>query len=284
MSNFLGSVHKNAAAFFMHYLETIGIYDISKVTNKITADFIPFAQQKWKASMGKNLPNTRYFLEFLSDQNLIDKFVPEALHVSFPTSRKIRHGFTNDEIQAMLSIIDRSTNIGKRDYAILFLAAHTGLRSVDIRQLKLKSIKWEQGEIQIVQSKTQNPLILPLLEDVGNAISDYILNVRPKFKDRPVFLTIKPPFNGLTDLDDIVSKYAHLSGIAKTTKASLTIHSFRRGLGLSLLTADIPLSQIMEVLGHTKQNSTKKYLAIDIENLRSCAVPMIEYAPKGDTL
>jgi len=158
------------------------------------------------------------------------------------------------------------------------------LRSIDIRQLKLNHIKWEQAEIHIVQSKTQKPLILPLIKDVGDALSDYILNARPRIKDKPIFLTSKHPYSSIRCLNDIVKKYAHFSGVADTTKASLSIHSFRRGLGVSMLVADVPLSRISEVLGHTKENSTKKYLALNVENLRNCTTPMAMFAPKEGKL
>ena len=276
------SGNKSDARLFMYYLESKGAEDIKKLDNSTVAGFIPFVSGMRKASIGNTLINARHFLMFLRDQGKLDEKVPEALHVHISRPKKIQYGFSNDEVNAMLRAVDQSTYMGKRDYAILILAARTGLRSVDIRQLKLSDIKWEQGEIHIVQSKTQKPLILPLMEDVGDAISEYILNVRPRLKDKPVFLTIKHPYNGIRYLNDIVEKYARISGVADTTKAPLTIHSFRRGLGVSMLKADVPLSEIVEVLGQTRKNSAKKYLALDVDNLRSCATPMSAFIPKGE--
>lgn len=273
---------KYDAKLFMYYLESIGVDDIGKIDNTTVAKFIPFVSSIRKATVGDAVYNVRHFLLFLHDQGLINERVPEALHIYISRPKKIRYGFSNDEVNAILDSVDRSTDIGKRDYAILILAAHTALRSVDIRQLKLNDIKWEQAEIHIVQSKTQKPLILPLLEVVGDAISEYILNVRPKLKDKPIFLTIKHPYSGLECLDDIVEKYAKISGVAESTKAPLTIHSFRRGLGVSMLKADVPLSEILEVLGHTRQTSANKYLAVDVDNLRICATPMGLFVPKED--
>lgn len=272
--------NRNDAKLFMHYLETKADIDIKVLDNATAARFIPFVSESKKASVGNTLINVRHFLKFLYDQGLIEQYVPEALHVSISRPKKIHYGFTQQETNAILQSVDTSTAIGKRDYAILMLAAKTGLRSIDIRQLKLSHIKWEQAEIHIVQSKTQKPLILPLMKDVGNAISDYILNARPRIKDKPIFLTSKHPYNGIRYLNDIVKKYACLSCVADTTKASLSIHSFRRGLGVSMLAADVPLSRISEVLGHTKENSTKKYLALNIENLRNCTTPMDMFVPK----
>lgn len=276
------SGNKSDARLFMYYLESKGVEDIGNLDNSTAAGFIPFASGMRKASIGNTLINTRHFLMFLHDKGKIGGKVPEALYVHISRPKKIQYGFSNDEVSAMLEAVDRSADIGKRDYAILILAARTGLRSVDIRQLKLTDIKWGQGEIHVVQSKTQKPLILPLMEEVGDAISEYILNVRPKLKEKPVFLTMKHPYSGIRYLNDIVEKYARISGVADTTKAPLTIHSFRRGLGVSMLKADVPLSEIIEVLGQTRKNSAKKYLALDVDNLRCCATPMSSFIPKGD--
>lgn len=70
--------------------------------------------------------------------------------------------------------------MGKRDYAILLLAARLGLRASDIRNLKESDISWETNEIRITQVKTRNPLVLPLPRDVGWAIIDYYKNARPQ--------------------------------------------------------------------------------------------------------
>lgn len=63
-----------------------------------------------------------------------------------------------------------------------------GLRACDIVALKLTDIDWLRGEIRIVQSKTTNPVILPLTQDVGEALKDYILNARPSAADKEIFL------------------------------------------------------------------------------------------------
>ena len=69
--------------------------------------------------------------------------------------------------------------IGKRDYAMMVLAAQSGLRACDVVRLELGSINWRTREICLTQHKTGEPLSLPLEPESGNAIADYILNGRP---------------------------------------------------------------------------------------------------------
>ncbi|MDQ0220690.1 tyrosine-type recombinase/integrase [Peribacillus cavernae] len=98
----------------------------------------------------------------------------------------------------MLKLIDRSTCIEKRNYAMVLLAMRTGLRSIDITNLELSSIDWRNKTIAIVQQKNGRPLMLPILTDVGNALSDYILNARPQSSLPYVFLRCQSPYTKLS--------------------------------------------------------------------------------------
>ncbi|MFQ9704052.1 MAG: tyrosine-type recombinase/integrase [Enterocloster clostridioformis] len=66
---------------------------------------------------------------------------------------------------------------GKRSYAMVLLAARLGLRIGDIRNLKLHDIDWTKKQISIIRHKTQKALLLPLPEEVGWAVIDYLKNV-----------------------------------------------------------------------------------------------------------
>lgn len=79
----------------------------------------------------------------------------------------------------------------------MLLGTVLGLRACDVVALKLMDIDWLRGEIHIVQSKTSNPVILPLTQDVGEAVKDYILNVRPSTADKEIFLRINAPHKRL---------------------------------------------------------------------------------------
>jgi len=118
------------------------------------------------------------------DRYLIDSGMtglPYAGLLMAPRARdkKIYPCMPQDELTAVLEQIDRSTAVGKRDYALLILAASTGLRTRDIANIQLKDINWLQNEIHLIQGKNQNPIHLPLYKSVGTAIADYILNGRP---------------------------------------------------------------------------------------------------------
>jgi integrase len=135
--------------------------------------------------------------------------------------------YTDEEIKKVLSVIDSTSNIGKRDMAILMLAFDTELRAIDITRLCLRDIDWQSGEIHIVQSKTKRPLSLPLHASVMNAVADYILEARPKSTSKEVFLrTLSPyrPLNGANSLDGVIEKYSKLA--AKEVETIWTVELF----------------------------------------------------------
>jgi len=81
-----------------------------------------------------------------------------AIPKTIPKRRKIYPGFSNAEKLAILESADRATVKGKRNYSMMLLAANTGLRAIDIANLKLTDIDWRNCEIKIIQSKTGTPL------------------------------------------------------------------------------------------------------------------------------
>jgi len=122
---------------------------------------------------------------------------------------------TTELIVQLLSAVDRSSAKGKRDYAILLLACRLGLRAGDIRTLKLDNLHWAESTIEITQAKTGAPLTLPLTNEVGEALIDYLKSGRPQTKYREVFLKVNPPFDPFTgnNLYHIVTYWRLLSGI-----------------------------------------------------------------------
>ena len=179
----------------------------------------------------------------------------------------------------LLNEIDRGSPRGKRDYAILLLAYRLGLRIGDIRVLKLDNIDWEAETISIIQSKTKIPLTLPLTNEVGNALIDYIKTVRPKAHYREVFLKLRPPFKPFsqnTRFYDLIAQWRKIAGIQFKSRQHQGFHSLRHTLATHLLEENTPFSLIASILGHASMNSTMIYAKASVETLRQVALPMQE--------
>ena len=101
-----------------------------------------------------------------------------------------------DQVEKVLRCCDRRTKVGKRDYAILLLLARLGLRSSEVTKLTLDDIGWASGEL-LIRGKGARLDKLPLLQDVGEALANYLQNVRPHCSSRHVFIRSRAPHVGL---------------------------------------------------------------------------------------
>ena len=263
---------------FLEYLELKNIKDIADVQLVTVSLFIPSISKQYQpTSMRTVLSALRSFLRFAEKKNLINCSLSRAIPGSFGRKTLIVPTITPKEEQKLLSSVDRNTPSGKRNYAMLLLALRTGLRSIDITNLKLSDIHWKTNTIEIVQEKTGTPLALPLLTDVGNAIADYILNGRPYSQLSQIFLQTHAPYQKLSGHSSCYSvsrKIMKDAGIRQDKGDQSGFHCLRHSLAARLLSEETPLPVISSILGHRNKDSTKVYLSTDLEHLRACALSL----------
>jgi len=267
---------RSAIRLFLLYLENKGITDASKVRRNDISAYIPIISKENPAGISGILSRLRAFFRHLISKNIVDETLILSLQLQAAVRKKVRFGFSSVEADSILDAVDRSKNVGKRDYALLLLARYTGLRAVDVINLKLRDIDWNNSEIRIIQHKTKRPLILPLENNVGNAIAEYIMQARPNSNCPEIFLRTRAPYQSLGHGNGsvITRKYAKRAGVMWKHDEYKGFHSFRRSIGTNMLAANVPLSTISEVLGHSRIDSTKPYLSADMANLKMCALPL----------
>jgi len=266
--------HKIKCHHFLSFLEQNGHIDLSRVTLKDVSNFLLVIAPKYAKSMNQILTSLRCFGYFLNEKKLSPIDITLALRGVAAPHRKLQPGFTKEEAEKIIAVIDCSTPQGKRDYAALLLAKNTGLRRIDISNLKLNEIDWNNRQIRLVQTKTGVPLALPLEAEVGNAIADYILNARPSVDSPFVFIRLLKPFIKITPgcLAYILKHYMKAAGMEAHTR----MHAFRRGFGTQMLALEIPLPTISSILGHNNIDSAKPYLATNLKQLQCCAIGLTD--------
>lgn len=205
--------------------------------------------------------------------------------LSYKVSRgsKIFPALNKDEVELILELVDRHSPKGKRDYAIMLLGAVTGLRACDIAKMRLADIDWKKGEIKIVQSKTNQSLALPLTRDVGEAIQDYILNGRQQTTSDTLFLRVRPPCQGFANgvaIGYLYDRYRKQVGLPREARDGKGFHALRRSLGKNMVTSGVPVTTVAQVLGHNDIDSTKKYISLDSEHLKECALGFAGIEPQ----
>lgn len=188
-----------------------------------------------------------------------------------------------DQVGELIDSPDPATPQGLRDRALLLLAARTGLRPVDIVGLRLGDIDWQHAQITIVQHKTGTVLRLPLLADVGDAITAYLLHGRPAgVGDDHVFLRAYAPFIGLAtegDLRHITAAAFARTGIGVPEGAGYGLRVLRASLASRMLEGGTVLPVIAGALGHRGTDSVKHYLAADEEHMRACCLDFTGIEP-----
>jgi site-specific recombinase XerD len=261
---------------FLSYLESQGIGQPAEITAKHTSGYINTLLGYSYKTVEQQLCGLRSFLRYLHDNGLH----PVDLSSSMPAMKarkqlRIPSVWTQEDVTKLLGAIDRGNPAGKRDYAILLLVTRLGLRTLDIKHLKLGDIKWRENRIELIQSKTASALILPLLPDVGWAIIDYLQNGRPKVESPYLFLRHLAPLAPFSDEDrlhQIIVKYMRLAKIPISPHKKKGMHSLRHTLASRLLAEHTPLPVISDILGHIRSDSTAVYLKVDISRLRECAL------------
>lgn len=227
------------------------------------------------------LTGTRQYLTFLFSNGFVDEDFSRALpRVKTPRYAGIPHIWSKEELKTILNAVDRMSPTGKRDYAILLLVIQTGFRAADIRRLKLKDIDWKNHKVRIITAKNGQELELPLLENTGWAIIDYLQNGRPETDCDCVFTRhIAPygPIGSTSGLDFALGRYIMKAGIKLEKGERHGIHTLRNSLAKNMLDVGAPLPIISQTLGHQNVNTTAIYLKIDLEGLRKCALDISEW-------
>ena len=223
------------------------------------------------------LPSVRYTLKLIFNYMTATGrigFDPSSVFwLKVPRRNRLLPAMDADAIARVLDAIDRSTGIGKRDYAFILLGAATGLRSSDIAALRLKDIDWRKGTISIVQRKTSRAISVPLLRGAGDALQDYILNGRGGSETDRVFVT-SVGGRSLTPglLTSMFLRRCRRAGVARKPHDGFSFHSIRRSVGKRLCTAGVPLESIAQCLGHGSVRSAEHYICLAGESLAECAL------------
>ncbi len=234
----------------------------------------------YAGGLGSAISCVRLFLRFLYEHGLTAIDLSSSLPELVATRKMFCDGFAEDELDRLLARPDKATAIGKRDYAMMVLAAQSGLRACDVVRLELGSIDWRTREIRLTQHKTGEPLSMPLEPESGNAIADYILNGRPDSVIANIFLCHTGVIRPLDarSASSVVSKHMKQAGVPSKRRA---FHALRRTFGTRLLQNEVSFELIQQLLGHRDMNSMKPYLSIDEQGLKMCALPLLSQGEVG---
>ncbi|MBM7045676.1 tyrosine-type recombinase/integrase [Rhizobium lusitanum] len=178
-----------------------------------------------------------------------------------------------DQLSRVLAVCDRASLAGRRDFAILMLMSRLGLRAKEVALLSLDDIDWHGGLVQ-VHGKGGRMAAMPLPQDVGAAIADYIVDGRPSSGSRIIFHRVDTPCTPfLTATPVILIARRALKRAEITGLRSHHAHIFRHTFATMAIRSGVSLTELAQVLRHKEPDTTRIYAKLDTEGLRSLARP-----------
>lgn len=256
--------------YLLEYMTSLGYQKLSDVQPGDTIKAIEDMLEKHydPTSLVTAISGMRRFYEMFPELRQFRLEIPSRM----PRKRSIIEVYSEDE-QNKIACQLSSSDISRRDAAICLLSFETGLRSVDICNLRLGDVDWKHNAIHIVQSKTQRPLNLPIRSSYGNAMVDYLLKERPECKEDYFFLSVHAPYVKLNTTWHIVKAVVSAAGVETDGRLTGT-RMFRHNAASAMLRKGVPLPAIAEGLGHKCQDSTMVYLSTDQETMSSLTLPL----------
>jgi site-specific recombinase XerD len=227
-----------------------------------------------RASLQHTAAHLRCLFRFLASRGDVDR----GLDAWIDTPRLYRgeqlpRALAWETVRAFLAAIDRSTPMGRRDYAMFLLIATYGLRTSEVAALRLDDLEWRARRIRVGRPKAKEPLVLPLTDEVGAALVDYLRHARADLPYREVFLRVRAPAGRLkpTGVTEAFQAWTRRGALSIPYQGP---HCLRHSVAVHLLRQGASLKAIGDLLGHRSLESTCVYLRLHVEDLRDAALEL----------
>lgn len=199
----------------------------------------------------------------------LDRAVPTIRTYKLAT---VPRGLSEQQTAEVVQGVERNTQVGRRDYAILQLLSTYGVRGGQLRALRLEELDWVRDRIFFKAAKHGKDVWVPMTLEVGEAVLDYLQNGRPACSYPEVFLTSRAPYHPFphsTTLSAIVQRRLSATGIDVPSAGA---HAFRHGFATRMLRQGNGLKAIADVLGHRYLSTTFRYTKVDFNALKQVAL------------
>jgi len=270
--------HQFYASQFLDYIEQpLGCDLADRVTlDRIEAYVTGYAQGHNPPSIRDMCSTLRIFLRYLYHHGFVCRdFSAAVLRAPQYRLSSIPRGISEEASVRLLDSVDRSSDLGKRDYAILQILSTYGVRGSHVRRLTLDDIGWRENRITFRPTKGGKLIVQHLTATVGNSILDYLQNSRPnRTCDREIFLTYPRPARplGRSALSSMVRNRLVSVGIEQPSGVSRGTHCFRHAFAQRMVCGAQPFKHVADMLGHKCLNSTMIYTKIDLPSMRQAAL------------
>jgi integrase/recombinase XerD len=277
---------KNHRAALMPWFAALGEpveERIAQLTPEQVLDFFASQADYGPSNLSRLQGVLRSFLRFCHCSGHVERDLSGVL----PPLRRYRlagvpRGISEADVHTVLGRIDRTTPVGRRNYAIIQLLHTYGVRGGQVRALRLDDIAWRDNRIRFPPAKGGRPVIVPLTDEAGEALLDYLRHARPASSHPEVFLTVVPPHRPLripSTVSVLVVQALERAGIDVPKAGS---HVFRHGFAQRMVDKGESLKTIADLLGHRHLDTTFIYTKVDLQALRQLPLdwPEVRHASR----
>jgi len=219
----------------------------------------------------------RMFLRFLIAEGQcavgLDAAIPVLAHWRLASLPRY---LQEDEVERVIASCDPTSPVGQRDRAILLLLARLGLRAGDIVGLRLCDLDWRGAQIHVC-GKGRRHTLLPLTQEVGQALVAYLQDARPWTNAAAVFVRCRAPYRALRShcaVSAIVDRALRRAAVTRPSRGAA--HLLRHSMATSMLRHGASLQDIAVLLRHRSIETTQIYAKVDVTSLRRIAQPWPE--------
>jgi site-specific recombinase XerD len=274
------TVHHHASTVseflaFVRYDEDPGVVRRLQI-HQIDAFLEKIATRICRESLQHTVAHLRSFLRFLVGRGEIAVGLERAIDTPrVYRGERLPRSLSWKTVQSFLGSIDRSTPMGRRDYAMFLLITTYGLRTSEVAALRLDGIEWRAGRLRVPRPKSKTPIVLPLTDEVGAAIVAYLRRDRPNLPYGQVFLRVRAP-TGPLKATAVTEAFQGWTRRARLPIPYQGPHCLRHSLAVHLLRQGTSIKAIGDLLGHRSNEATCVYLRLHVDDLRDAAleVPM----------
>lgn len=261
------STLQNYRQHIVELLSTLGEHPEQFTADALHTFILNYALGRNHALAKKRVTAARMFIRFLITMGHCRPGLEAAIPAlaEWPLARLPRY-LLPEEVERVLAHSNRTTPIGIRDKAILLLLARLGLRASEVAELALPDIDWSTGTFSVI-GKSRREARLPLPQEVGDALLEYIESARPPVKTDRVFITAIAPWTPITRhvVKQVAAQAIRCAGI---NAPSFGAHILRHSAATGMLRQGASLQVIGEVLRHSCLETTAHYAKVDIALLQ----------------
>lgn len=258
-----------------------GAVDLNALRSVDIRDFVTTRAQRLSPGSANVVSNAmRAFVRFLCLQGIRTAGVPAAIpRAAVWRLSHVPRILSDAELSAFLAAFDRTTELGRRDYAIVVCLVELALRAGEVAAITLDDIDWRASTLAIPTRKGRRGTRMPLPKQVAIALADYLQYGRPATDDRAVFVHHRAP-RGVRGEASLVRCAVRRAYERAGLDPSLTgTHVLRHTTATRLLEAGASMKEIADLLGHRCIDTSAIYAKVGRTALQSVALTWPEVQP-----